>query len=599
MTFSSSGNTFNMFGLPVFYFPVIGGSITQHGFPLRSIEMQNSSDFGFGVLTEWGLFESIGQPPPPGLDMAYSVDYFSDRGIAGGLEGRYAGGFITETTRDPWNFRGTFDSYIVDDHGEDDLGRSRVDVEQDELRGRVYWEHQHFIPEDWQIQLRGGYVSDPTFLEEWFEDHFDTGQPHDLSLYLKRQRQTEAFTLAANVQPNDFVTTAEMQQEQFEIERIPEVGYHRIGDSLLGDSLTFFSNNRVGGMRFRESDATLAEQGFRSGQSPGLPSTGFTGIDDETTYRGDFRQEIDAPFSAGQFRVVPYVVGRYTAYSDSPTEGSIDRLYAGTGVRLTTAFWKVNNAAKSDLFDIHRIRHVIEPQIHLYTSVQSEERSDLFIYDEQIDAINDISAAQIALRQRWQTKRGGAGRWRSVDFFTLNIEGNFFANQPSDDELNPVAFRGLFFDSLPETSIPRNSINADALWRVSDSFAVLADAQYNLDESELATASIGVAVHRSGRVVYFLGNRYIEELDSNLTTFSMSYVLSRKYTLGLAQSVDFGVRENIGSAVSLTRSFDRFVMVFRYGYDHTDEDQSFSFAIYPSGLGGVASTSQLSSIFRN
>ena len=73
---------------------------------------------------------------------------------------------------------------------------------------------------------------------------------------------------------------------------------------------------------------------------------------------------------------------------------------------------------------------------------------------EPIDAINDISAAQIALRQRWQTKRGGPGRWRSVDFFTFNVEGNFFANQPDDDELAPTRFRGLFFDSLPEASIP-------------------------------------------------------------------------------------------------------------------------------------------------
>jgi hypothetical protein len=29
-----------------------------------------------------------------------------------------------------------------------------------------------------------------------------------------------------------------------------------------------------------------------------------------------------------------------------------------------------------------------------------------------------------------------------VDFFSLNVEGNFFMNRPPDDQLSPVAFRG-------------------------------------------------------------------------------------------------------------------------------------------------------------
>ena len=54
------------------------------------------------------------------------------------------------------------------------------------------------------------------------------------------------------------------------------------------------------------------------------------------TYRGDFRQEVDYPFSLGQFRFVPYVVGRYTWYSQSPdaNQSSNDRLFAGAGVRI-------------------------------------------------------------------------------------------------------------------------------------------------------------------------------------------------------------------------------------------------------------------------
>jgi len=64
--------------------------------------------------------------------------------------------------------------------------------------------------------------------------------------------------------------------------------------------------------------------------------------------------------------------------------------------------------------------------VNVFTSAQTLSRDHFFQYDEPIDEINDISAVQIALHQRWQTKRGGPGRWRSVDFFTLNVEANFF-----------------------------------------------------------------------------------------------------------------------------------------------------------------------------
>src|SRR5207302_10354433 len=117
-------------------------------------------------------------------------------------------------------------------------------------------------------------------------------------------------------------------------------------------------------------------------------------------------------------------------YSDTPNDGRRDRVLVGTGVRVNTAFWKVDDTAQSDLFDIHRLRHVIEPELNLFTSSQTHDQNDFFIYDEDVDAINDVTAVQLAVHQRWQTKRGGAGQFRSVDFLTLNVEGNFFFNQP-------------------------------------------------------------------------------------------------------------------------------------------------------------------------
>jgi lipopolysaccharide assembly outer membrane protein LptD (OstA) len=310
-------------------------------------------------------------------------------------------------------------------------------------------------------------------------------------------------------------------------------------------------------------------------------------------------------------------MGRYTWYSQSPdpNESTNDRLFAGAGLRMTTAFWKVDDSAKSEIFDIHRMRHVVEPEVNVFTSAQSLSRDHFYQYDEPVDEINDISAVQFALHQRWQTKRGGAGRWRSVDFFSLNVEANFFANKPPDDELAPVAFRGLYYSSLPEASLPRNSLNADATWRVSDTTAILADVQYSLDESTLTTASIGLAASRDERMGYFVGLRYIDsgefapqtasgtflpkDLHSVVLTGAISYELTPKYSVAARQSFDFGTNQKVLSNYTLIRHFDRWYAAITFRVDYLGEDSGVFFNFWPEGIApGATSSDRLQQVFQ-
>src|SRR5205823_2271739 len=114
-----------------------------------------------------------------------------------------------------------------------------------------------------------------------------------------------------------------------------------------------------------------------------------------------------------------------------------------------------------------------------------------------------------------------------------------YTNQPSDADRIPDSFRGLFYPSIPEASIPRNSVNADSSWRISDTTLMLADAQYNLDEQTLATASVGLIAQRDVRTTYYLGLRYIEELHSAIGTIAMTYQFTPKYSFGWRQSYNF------------------------------------------------------------
>ena len=423
-------------------------------------------------------------------------------------------------------------------------------------------------------------------MEEYYQSDFDDGLPYDLSFYVKHQQDDEALTFLGETDTTNFVTNAAQQPEQYDIQRTPEIGYRRIGDSIFDDQATFFSQTTGSGLRYEQSHASLEDQGFYPGLSPGLPSSGFTGTTGGTVWRGDTRQEIDWPLALGQVKIVPYVLERITSYSDSPGGDPQTRLYSGGGLRMTTSFWKVDDSAQSDLLDIHRLRTVIEPEVNLYGSGSTVDDSRLFIYDPDVDQISDIQAAQLAWHERWQTMRGGPDGWRSVDLLELNVEGDFFANEPPPDILDPAQFRGLFFPSAPETSVPRQGINTDATWHISDTTSLLADDSWSLDGHELATASAGIAVYRDEHLSYYLDDRYVQILHSQVISFSANYELTRKYTVQVGQSFNFGDTSDINSVLTLIRQFDSFSVAVTVFHDAITNQSGFNVNLIPIGFPG-------------
>lgn len=595
INYEGTSATFRAFDVPFFYLPVIAGSVGDRPGAMRDIAIGHRSDQGYSFLSQWGLFETFGQIPPRDLDAAYRVDYFSHRGPGTGLDAAWNGGFVTEPNHQPWNFLGDLRSYFIYDEGTDkDYGRLPVKPDGTGYtpRGRIIFEHEHFFPSDWEAQVRLGYTSDATFLEEWYPREFYQEGPEDISAYLKHQRDSEAFTLLVEAQPNKLITSSERSAEQFDVERLPEASYHIIGQSFADDHLTFISDNDAGGVDFQPTRATLRQQGFQlPGISPGIPALGTTGVTTSTTWRADFREELDLPITAGHFNVVPYVVGRYTEYSESVGGGDQARLFGVVGARLGTSFWKVDRNVQSDLFDVHQLRHVIEPEVNVFAAGTTVNRTRLFAYDQPIDQINNVSAVEMGLRQRWQTMRGGPGRWRSVDLFTLDVDAEFYSNKPPRKFLQPFDFRGVFFNSLPEASVPRDAVNANASWRIADNTVVLADAQYNLDESKLATAAVGVLVRRDIQQSWYVGTRYIADLNSNITSVQFQYQISPKYTVVLGQDFDVGLGQNVSTSVAIIRSFDRFILEVSGYHNQIGNTTGISFNIYPLGFGqGVGSS---------
>ncbi len=121
--FLAQDATLRLGPVPVFYFPAVGGELNEKD-ALRNLKINSSNRFGLDLGVEWGAYETFGKIPPRDLDLTYTTQYFTKRGPSLGIDGKYTGGFITETERQPWTFNGDFTGIFIHDTGKDILGRS-------------------------------------------------------------------------------------------------------------------------------------------------------------------------------------------------------------------------------------------------------------------------------------------------------------------------------------------------------------------------------------------------------------------------------------------------------------------------------------------
>jgi len=317
-----------------------------------------------------------------------------------------------------------------------------------------------------------------------------------------------------------------------------------------------------------------------------LLSHGWTGGD---VLRADSRHEIDMPLRVGDAKITPYLTGRVTAWDDSfpDTESgdSTTRLWGGAGIRSSMQFWQTYEGVESTFFDVHRLRHIIEPQFNLFVAGSDQSRRELQPFDPDVEGISRASGTQLTLAQKWQTKRGGEGHWRDVDWIVLNISWNQFWNEDKTGTFFPQdPVRGFFFPSRPELSLVQNSVDVDGIWRVGERVRFLGEMVYGIDERRVEQFATGIAVDQSNNLSYFLGNRYVHLLNTDEWTAAVDYHLTKKYELIAAESYDFQVKSNILSSVTVIRKLPRFNTALTVTYDANNSDTSVVFTAWPEGF---------------
>ena len=537
--------TFNIRSVPVWYWPYTECEVEEIHTPLRKFQVGRHGHFGFGVETEWYLFRFLGLVAPEGFGGRLEMDYY-ERGWVGGVSLKYARA----------NHSGYALAYgLVDRKQLDQFGDEREDIAAPPTRGRLLMRHKHMLPRAWELQFELSYLCDENYLEQFFPSEAYAGKEQETLIYAKKQGDNWAVTSLLKYRMNAFLT---------QTESIPDLGLHLIGESLFDDRLTVYSESRAGFKRYR-------------------PGTDAGGTRSRIFVRADTRNEAQLPLNFGPINVVPYAVGRATYWDDSPIHPSECRPYGQVGVKANTHLWRVFNGVESRLWDLHRLRHIMTPEVAAFVAGSGGvQPTDVFGMDPDVERLLKRSSGfSLGLYQRLQTKRGNPGDRHTSDWMRFNLVAGFY-----DSAQQSLPADGRFFSYRPEYSLDRNHLNAEWFWHISDSTTIMADTNYDWDDEVFGRVNAGIAVHRSPRMGYFIGARAIRDFNSTVGTIGGYYKINRKYSVNAFQQYDFDFNNgsNLATSISIVRKFPRWYGAFTFSYDDATDSVSFFLTFWPEGI---------------
>ena len=571
--------------VPFFSWSKMTTNFARPDLPLKRITAGHDDEFGTSVESTWHLARLLGLKDPKWLDSELLLDYYSKRGVGAGVNAEY------ETD----DARGSLIGYVMNDRGEDDLSRNRENIDPDkDVRGRFSFRHRQYLPEDWQLTLETGYVSDENFLEWKYRDEFWNDKEQETLVYLKRLRDNWAFSILGKVRVNDFETVTE---------ELPSIEYHLKGQSFWDHRLTFYSDNQLA--RFRERfDEDIDVLGPQ--QTGDFYTYAFT------------RNEVDMPLAWETIKFVPFVAGTYS-YEDNYgyqteidgdlVDGEDNVLLGEAGLRASTMFWSQDPFVRSALWDLNGIRHIVTPY------------AEAVMYEDNEDTIEMRDALHLGLSQRWQTHRGSEENMRSLDWMRLDLETTWLSDD-ADSSVGDYDTYGPAGFVYNDPSIPflrrrndnyfgqaRDTLNGEYAWRVSDTCSFLSDFNYDIDDGEVQQLNVGVSRLVYPDISYYVGTRYLrpviipvdenndgtaeyEEKGSNSFVTAMTYRLSPRYVATFSQEYNFDYGEAIRSDVTVVRQYHRMFYALSVSFDDSLDRNAVMFSIWPQGIKDLAVGSQ-------
>jgi hypothetical protein len=615
----SENNFLYIDGIPVLYWPRMATDLEKASYYVNNVRLRNDSVFGFQTLLALDAFQLLGmENQPQGVKWDLNLDYLSRRGLGYGTTVEYGRdsffGLVGPTT-------GWADLWAIKDHGRDNLGFGRRDIEPEEsFRGRAFWDHRQQLSggllDDWVVQGEVGWISDRTFLEQYYENEWDNNRDQHTGARLKRTYENQSVSIEANGRINNFFT---------ETQWLPRGDHYWLGQPLLGDWLTWFEHSQAAyaniGLASVPTNPTLA------GQWTLLPwevDSAGNRIDGEGE-RLVTRQEIDLPIDLSPLKLVPYALGELGHWGQDIDGNSIDRAYFQTGLRASIPFWAVDPTIRDRLFNLHGLAHKVVfdaevsyadanrdlTQFPLYDNLDDEAivemRRRLFYqpfagglapyytmpggiptidpkFDPRYYALRtglqgwvtspateiaeDLTLVRLGMRHRLQTKRGPAGQERIIDWLVFNSNVTWF---PMENRDNFGYDFGL--------------ADYDLRWYLGDRFTVLSDGAADFFGDGLRTASIGALLNRplSGNV--YVGFRTLDgPFSSNIITAAVNYRMSPKWIGSANTSIDVTGNGNVSQAFSFSRIGESLIATIGAHLDESKNDVGVNFLVEPRFL---------------
>lgn len=595
--FVAEGNSAQWNGKTLTPLPTVAGQATD--LPIKKLEPVGfNSRVGFTFRSTWDVYALLGLEKPEGVSADLDIDVRGDHGPAVGLQLNYE---VEEMF-------GTFESYLlVWDEGDDEIGDRLPIDHDDDQRGYFQWQHRQYLDDGWELSLEAAFVSDETFLEELFPDEAELSKQYETSLYLKKQENDWAFTFLAKTDLNDFVAqTTTFQSPGYVVDKLPELTFHQIGTSIWKDRLTYYTENRVGALKIRPGRDTFSDRGFAGafirvpGGAPIILPAGTRWQDiypaaNDTRLRFDTRHEVQAPMKIGTVNVVPYGIARFTAYDDDfgtihPSENENFRIWGAVGSRFHTEFSRVFENVDSRLFDVHQIRHIIEPYADVFYADTTIDQEELFVFDNNVENIREGLTTAFGIRNTLQTKRGGPGRWRSVDWLVADTQF-VFTNKDvftdpfgGDDDLN------RYYGYRPEYSVGGNHIRQDIMWLVSNNLSAAADLVYDLEAEQLDQWRVGLNLQHAPNLTSFIDYVDLDVASSRLLRYGFDYQLTAKYNIYFAHTLDLAEGGSRSIELAVVRKLPRWRMIFLLEHDEVDSDTTVGVRLIPIGIGGSSYT---------
>jgi hypothetical protein len=596
-TFSGKDLVVRLEGVPIWYFPYYSGTLARPLGPLDGFSFNYNRIFGFQTFTTWDMYELLGMKKGEGERWKLYLDFMTARGPALGNEYDYSGTTLFGLT-------GKFDNitkaYGIMDHGHDIIGSggdfnylnatTLVPIVHPQFRGRFFEQlNAQQMEEGFSFQGQLSLISDRNFMEQFYFTEHTNGLNQESFAYLKQQKDNWAWTVLGEPRLRDWIT---------ETAWLPKVDGYLLGQTLF-DRFIYSAKVDVGYAQLRTT-----------GQAP--PAFDPTDVK-VNTGRADAYQELALPFNAGAFKLMPYIIGDLTYYTEDINADNVGRLYGGGGLRASIPLSRLFPEVKSELFNLdglyHKIvlsgnyfsawstvpfshlpqldrlnddvtdftlreMHILQPVFNpaTGTNLTTSPVFDPQMYairrllDNRIDTRDSIEVLQLDLNQRLQTKRGFPGSEHVVGWMTLDVQGSLFPDTHRDNF-------GHYFGVL----------QYDWNWNIGDRTALFSSGWAEPMQGGPRVFAVGATFNRPDTTNLTLSYRQLDPVGSRAVIASITYPFSAKYALTASTVWDFGAKVE-SSNILITRKGTDVLVGAGFTYSSVLNTVGFQFEIIPNLL---------------